>query len=65
MKSLYIYLELKIYIIWLSAPNSSNISVPHILFLTLNWGYNDTMGQTVFNGLGHCFGSLLAKLLEV
>jgi hypothetical protein len=23
--------------IWLSAPESSNISVPYILFLTLNW----------------------------
>jgi len=26
--------------IWLSAPESSNISVPYIVFLTLNWGYN-------------------------
>jgi hypothetical protein len=27
--------------IWLSAPKSFNISVPYILFLTLNWGYDD------------------------
>jgi hypothetical protein len=50
--------------IWLSAPESSNISNPYILFLTLNWGYNDTMGQAVFNRSGHCFGSLLAKWQE-
>ena len=42
------------YKVWLSASKSSNISVPYILFLTLNWGYNDAMGHVVFNGSGHC-----------
>jgi len=42
------------YKVWLSASESSDIFVPYILFLTLNWGYDDAMGHAVFNWSGHC-----------
>ena len=46
------------YKVWLSASESSNISVPYILFLTLNWGYDDWIHIEIWCKMAHIYVSI-------